>query len=81
MFTEFALPGGMSGIDLAAEAPCRRPELEVFFTSGDTKDALFDAGRLDQQVDLIEKPYRRASLASRLGAVLGQERRRGRRAG
>ncbi len=70
LFTDVVLPGGMSGGDLAREAKRGRPDLKVLFTSGYTKHALVHRGRLEDTVDLLAKPYRKANLASKLRSVL-----------
>ncbi len=73
LFTDVVLPGGMSGADLAREARRMRPELHVLYASGYTKDAIVRHGRLDDGVELIEKPYRKETLAGRLAAMLGAD--------
>ena len=73
LFTDVVLPGGMSGPEFAREAQRRRPELNVLFTSGYTENSIIHHCRLDDGVDLIGKPYRRADLARRLRAILGRE--------
>lgn len=74
LFTDIVLPGGMSGRDLAEEAGRVRPGLPVLFTSGYTENSMVHDGRLDSGVELLEKPYRIASLARRLRDVLGARR-------
>jgi DNA-binding LytR/AlgR family response regulator len=54
---------------LAREARARFPRLKVLFTSGYTKHALVHRGRLDENVDIITKPYRKANLAKKLSEV------------
>ena len=73
LFSDVILPGGMLGTELAREALRRRPELKVLFTSGYTENAIVHHSRLDDGVELIEKPYRKESLARRLNAILGGE--------
>lgn len=70
LFTDIVLPGGMSGAELAPEAKRRRPALKVLYTSGYTENAIVHQGRLDDGADLIEKPYRKDQLASKLRNVL-----------
>jgi PAS domain S-box-containing protein len=72
LFTDVVLPGGKSGMDLAQEAQRRRPDLKVLFTSGYAKRILTQQGILKKDVELICKPYRKASLASKLRAILSQ---------
>lgn len=70
LFTDIVLPGGINGRQLADEARRLRPGLPVLFTSGYTEDAVIHDGRLDEGVDLLQKPYRRQELARRLRDVL-----------
>ncbi len=70
LFTDVVLPGGMSGAELAPEARRRRPRLKVLYTSGYTENAVIHQGRLDDGVELLEKPYRKAQLARKLRQVL-----------
>ena len=70
VFTDVMLRGGMSGPDLAREAQGSRPELKVLYTSGYSANAIIHHGRLEEGVELIEKPFRQADLARRLRALL-----------
>ncbi len=72
LFTDVVLPNGKSGMVLAQEAQRRRPDLKVLFTSGYAKKILTQQGILQKDVELISKPYRKASLASKLRTVLSQ---------
>ena len=71
LFTDYVMPGGFNGAELAREARCRRPDLKVLITSGYLGDA--GAGADSSRVDgfaLIAKPYRSADLATRVREVL-----------
>ncbi len=70
LFTDVVLPGGMNGFDLAALVQQRYPHLKVLFTSGYTEHGLFDSGDLQEHVELLAKPYRRADLADKLQTIL-----------
>lgn len=72
LLTDVVLPGGMNGRKLADEACRLRPGLRVLFTSGYSEDALVHHGRLDPEVELLSKPYRRDQLAIKLRMVLDQ---------
>jgi PAS domain S-box-containing protein len=73
LFTDSVLPGGMSGPALASEARRRRPNLKVLFTTGyETADAT-SHGQLEETVEVLEKPYRKAELARQLQAVFDGE--------
>jgi len=71
LFTDVVLPGGQSGVELAQEARQRRPDLQVLFTSGYTAAHLAQVSRDPQVGDLLNKPYRKAQLAAKLHALLG----------
>ena len=73
LFTDVVMPGGMSGVELAEAALALRPGLPVLYTSGYTESALIHNGRLDPNVLLLGKPYRRAELANKLREALNQE--------
>jgi len=72
LFTDVVLPGDMNGAQLARTAQRLWPDLKVLYTSGYAEDALAHHGRLDEGVELLAKPYRKADLARRLRAVLGE---------
>ena len=65
------MPGGMSGRQLAEEAEKIRPGLKVLYTSGYTDDTIMHQGRLDPDVLLLQKPYRRGELARMIRQALG----------
>ncbi len=73
LFTDVVMPGGLNGRELAREARARRPGLKVLFTSGYTENTIIHQGRLDPDVTLLSKPYRRDQLAAKLRAVLDGE--------
>ena len=72
LFSDVGLPGGMNGCELAQEARRRRPGLKVLLTSGYTDFADIDADQIVASADLIPKPFRKAELAERLRAILGE---------
>ncbi|MBI5114238.1 MAG: PAS domain S-box protein [Rhodovulum sp.] len=71
LFTDVIMPGGMNGRDLAAEVVRRRPGVKVLYTSGYAEDAIVHHGRLDPDVTLLNKPYRKADLAAKVREALG----------
>lgn len=70
LLTDVVLPGGMSGRALADRVRDKDPDLPVLYMSGYTEDAIIHHGRLDEGVQLLEKPFRRADLARAVRKVL-----------
>lgn len=70
LFTDIVLPDGMDGRQLADTARKMRPEMTFLFTSGYTRKAMVDHGRLDPGIELLSKPYRREQLAAKVRKVL-----------
>ncbi len=70
LFTDVVMPGTLRSPELARQAKQRLPEIRVLFTSGYTQNAIVHAGRLDDGVDLISKPYTRDVLARKMREVL-----------
>ena len=78
LFTDVVMPGPMRSPELAARARERMPGLAVLFTSGYTENAIVHAGRLDEGVELLSKPYTQEALARKLREVLDAARARAR---
>ncbi|MEE9140782.1 MAG: PAS domain S-box protein [Alphaproteobacteria bacterium] len=70
LFTDVVLPHGVNGRELAEEAHKRHPHMKVLFTSGYTENAVVHHGRLEEEVELVAKPYKREFLARRVRQVL-----------
>jgi CheY-like chemotaxis protein len=70
LFTDVMMPGAMNGRQLAVEALNRRPSLKVLYTSGYTENAMVHDGRLDADVLLLAKPYRKIDLAKMIRTAL-----------
>ena len=68
LFTDIGLPGGVSGVQLANEVRQLYPDLKVLLTTGYAPQSL--ANPLDADFPLLVKPYRYASLAAKVDAVL-----------
>ena len=66
LFTDVVMPGSMQSREMARLAQERLPELAVLFTSGYTENSIVHGGRLDENVELISKPYTQEELAHRL---------------
>ena len=70
LFTDVVLPGPMNGSELAWAVRAKQPGLRFLFTSGYTENAIVHHGRLDDGVEFIAKPYRKAELIRRLRKLL-----------
>jgi CheY-like chemotaxis protein len=63
LFTDVVMPGLLDGRKLVEEVRKKHPSVKVLFTSGYTQDAIVHHGRLDPDVLLLPKPYRKTDLA------------------
>lgn len=72
LLTDVILPGGISGSELVDRVQKIRPDLPVLYMSGYTQDAIIHEGRLDQGVQLLEKPFSRSNLARNVRNALDQ---------
>ena len=70
LFTDVVMPGALRSPELAIKARQRMPDLAVLFTSGYTENAIVHAGRLDEGVELLSKPYTQEALARKVREVL-----------
>jgi PAS domain S-box-containing protein len=71
LFTDVIMPGDMNGRQLAEEVVRRRPFVKVLFTSGYTQNAILHHGRLDPDIILLPKPYRKSDLARMVRLAIG----------
>lgn len=75
VFTDLAMPGGISGYDVADHVRRVHPRIAVLLTSGYAED-LMHAPRLGAHaVQLLRKPYKQTDLARLLREVLEAHRR------
>jgi CheY-like chemotaxis protein len=70
LFTDVVLPGSLSGRELANRMRQRYPRLPVLYTTGYTRNAIVHQGRLDPDVDLLNKPYTQQDLAHKVRELL-----------
>jgi PAS domain S-box-containing protein len=70
LFTDLIMPGGMNGVMLAREARKARPKLKVLLTTGYAELSLERETAGGSEFDLINKPYRRSELATKVRQVL-----------
>jgi CheY-like chemotaxis protein len=73
LLTDIVMPG-QNGRELATAAQALRPNLHVLFMTGYSRNAVVHHGRLEEGVELLQKPISQAELARRVREVL--ERRR-----
>ena len=69
LLTDIVMPG-MNGRELGEKAIQTRPRLKVLYMTGYSRNAVVHHGRLDQGVDLLQKPISTQVLASRLRDAL-----------
>jgi PAS domain S-box-containing protein len=72
LLTDIIMPG-WNGRELAKEADRLRPGLKVLYMTGYSRNAVVHQGRLDEGVDLLQKPVSQAQLATRVRAALDRK--------
>jgi PAS domain S-box-containing protein len=72
LLTDVVMPG-MNGRELADRARRVMPNIRVLFMTGYSQDAIVHQGRLDPDIELLEKPFRSEGLAIRVRALLDAE--------
>ncbi|WP_158899374.1 response regulator [Burkholderia sp. L27(2015)] len=75
LFTDVVMPGPLRSTELARKARERLPLIAVLFTSGYTDNAIVHAGRLDEGIELLSKPYTYEALARKVRHVMRNQRR------
>jgi CheY-like chemotaxis protein len=70
LFTDVVLPGSLTGRGLANQLRGRYPKLPVLYTTGYTRNAIVHQGRLDADVQLLNKPYTAQDLAQKVRDML-----------
>ncbi len=72
LITDVVMPG-MSGRDLVEQLQGKIPGIKVLYMSGYTGNAIAHHGVLDKNVNFIQKPFTRESLAKKVRQVLDDE--------
>lgn len=72
LFTDIVMPDGINGRELAQLLTQQKPQLRVLFSSGYSDTALIRGGRLDEDIHLLSKPYRRREMAEKVRQVLDE---------
>jgi CheY-like chemotaxis protein len=74
LLTDVIMPG-MNGRELATEALKSKPALQVIYMTGYSRNAVVHQGRLDEGVDLLQKPVSQGELATRVRVALDRKGR------
>ena len=69
LLTDVVMPG-MNGRDLGSKAQEIRPGLRVLYMTGYSRNAVVHQGRLEEGVELLQKPITQTHLASRVRSML-----------
>jgi PAS domain S-box-containing protein len=72
MITDVGLPGGMRGPDLVQRAREARPDLRFLYMSGYTKPAAEHGGTFGDGVELMTKPFRKATFSKKVREILNR---------
>jgi CheY-like chemotaxis protein len=72
LMTDVIMPG-LNGRELGRRAQALRPGLSVLYMTGYSRNAVVHHGRLDDGVDLIQKPISEAQLATRIRQILDRK--------
>ena len=75
LLTDIVMPG-QNGRELADAARAVRADLPVLFMTGYSRNAVVHQGRLDEGVELLQKPISQAELAQRVRGILDRNRSR-----
>jgi len=70
LFTDVVMPGPISTREMARRAQELHPQMRILYTSGYTQNAIVHNGKLDDDVLLLSKPYRRDDLARKIRGLL-----------
>jgi len=74
LLTDVVMPG-INGRELGRRAEKIRPGLRILYMTGYSRNAVVHQGRLDEGVDLLEKPVSQAKLALRVREILDRPAR------
>jgi CheY-like chemotaxis protein len=72
LLTDIIMPG-ITGRELVTQAHEFSPVLKVLYMTGYSRNAVVHQGRLDEGVDLLQKPVSQAELAHRVRLILDRE--------
>jgi PAS domain S-box-containing protein len=69
LLTDVVMPG-INGRELGRRAQQIRPKLRILYMTGYSRNAVVHQGRLDEGIDLLEKPVTQARLALKIRELL-----------
>ncbi len=64
---------GMNGKELAERAKVLRPEVKILFMTGYSRNAIIHQDRVDNGLELLQKPINQSQLASRVRDILDRK--------
>jgi PAS domain S-box-containing protein len=70
LFSDLIMPGGMNGVMLAREVKRRRPRMRVLLTTGYAESSIERVDARGAEFELIQKPYKRTELATKVRLVI-----------
>jgi hypothetical protein len=70
LFSDVAMPNGMTGYELAAAARRERPGLKILLTSGFPAKDILRRAALDRDIRVLQKPYDPSELAAHLAQAI-----------
>jgi DNA-binding response OmpR family regulator len=70
VFSDIVMPGGMTGVNLAAIVKDLYPAIRVLLTTGYSEVFIKSEDGNTQQTELISKPYRKQDLAEKIRSML-----------
>jgi signal transduction histidine kinase len=70
LFSDVVMPGGMNGMQLAAEATRLRPSLKVLLTSGYPTGAMAELNGFTNVAPILAKPYQAKDLADQFHRII-----------
>ncbi|WP_213880380.1 response regulator [Pseudomonas sp. dw_358] len=70
MITDFRLPGGISGVQIAEPAVKLRPELKVIFISGFPAEIVESNSPIARKAPILAKPFKLEDLQSKIESLL-----------
>jgi CheY-like chemotaxis protein len=72
VFSDVVMPGGMSGLDLAAIITHKYPHLKLLLTTGFAVEANSPMSVTESKYEVLRKPYRGMELARRVRKILDE---------